>query len=251
SYAPELVILKSSMKKSVGPGLDAVGIEQLYLDLETPEDYLRELSLLGQVFGDSDRAAALTEFYRRKSDEVGSRVSRAVAGGAGRPRVLVLQAQAAPGGVFEVPPESWMQTILTERAGGLPVWKGANPGSGWARVGIEQIAAWDPDVIFCISYKDKASAVAAAFRADPRLTGLRAIATGKVFGFPQDFYSWDQPDVRWILGLGWMAKKLHPAAFASVSTLGEARLFYEFCYGIPSTSFETLIAPRLSGDYGD
>jgi len=244
---PDLVILKSAMKKSLGPSLDALGIKQLYLNLETPEDYLREILLLGDVFGDQARARAVVAFYQAALDGVAAKVAGAPE--SARPRVLLLQSAAA--GSYEVPPDSWMQTILAERAGGSPVWKGANPGSGWAKVGMEQIAAWNPDAIFVVSYREDSRGPAKALAADPALAAVAAVRGGKVFGFPQDFYSWDQPDTRWALGLEWMAKRLYPERFAGLSIQAEAERFFSFCYGLAGPHFDAVVKPRLSGDYGD
>lgn len=239
---PDLAVFKSAMRKSLGPSLDAAGLRQLYLDLETPEDYLRELKVLGEALGETARAESLVAYYRGALDRVEARISSIPR--AERPRVLVVQAS---GGGYEVPPAAWMQSILVERTGGAPVWKDANPGSGWAKVGPEQIAAWDPEAIFVINYRERAEASAAALRADPALASLRASRAGKVFAFPQDFYSWDQPDSRWVLGLSWMAKKLHPALFADVSVAAEAERFFAFAYGIEKARYEAAVRPRLSG----
>ncbi len=246
---PDLVILKSSNKKAISGGLDSLGIGQLYMDLETPEDYLSELGVLGEVFGDRPRADALVSYYRDTMASVTKRVAAIPA--ASRPRVLVLQAQSQAGGVFEVPPASWMQTILVERAGGIAVWKDANPGSGWAKVGPEQILAWNPDVILVISYREDSKKVAAAIAADSRFSGLKAVRSGRLAGFPQDFYSWDQPDTRWILGLQWAAKRIHPGLFADLPMRASTMKFFSFCYGIDEARFSSLIAPRLAGDDAD
>ncbi|MBL8967468.1 MAG: ABC transporter substrate-binding protein [Spirochaetaceae bacterium] len=246
ALSPDLLVFKSSMRKSLGPALDAAGLKQLYLDLETPEDYLRELAVLGEALGDPARGAALAAYYRGALDRVAARVARLPE--SSRPKVLVVQASA---GGYEVPPAAWMQSILAERAGGVAVWKGANPGAGWAKVGPEQIAAWDPDAVFVISYREKSETAAAAFRADPGLSSLRASKSGKVHAFPQDFYSWDQPDSRWALGLSWMAKKLHPSLFADLSIGAEAESFFAFCYGIDKARYEASVKPRLSGALDD
>lgn len=244
---PDLVVLKSAMRKSLGPSLDALGIKQLYLDLETPEDYLKDIASLGEAFGDPGRAAAVIDYYRSALAAVAAKVDSLPA--AERPRVLVLQAGAAGG--YELPPASWMQTILAERAGGTAVWKGANPGSGWAKVGLEQIAAWNPEAVFVVSYREPSTAVAARLAADPALASVAAVRSGRIFGFPQDFYSWDQPDTRWVLGLEWMAKKLHPERFAGLSIMAETQRFFAFMYGMDATRFSGLVAPRLAGDHGD
>ncbi len=246
---PDLVILKSSMKKALASGLESLGIKQLYMDLETPEDYFSEIRSLGEVFGDRSRAEALVAFYKESLASVTRRVATIPA--ASRPRVLVLQAQSQSGGSFEVPPASWMQTILVERAGGIPVWKDANPGAGWAKVGPEQILAWNPDLILVIAYREDSKKAARVLSSDARFAGLAAVKAGRVAGFPQDFYSWDQPDTRWILGLQWVAKRLHPELFTDLSMRAQAETFFSFCYGIDAARFSTLIAPRLAGDYAD
>lgn len=241
---PDLVILKSALRKSLGAGLQALGIKVMYLDLESPEDYARDITALGLALGDPGRAKAILSFY----DGILSRVKAGVASSRSRtPRVLVLQ--PSTGDSFEVPPVAWMQGRIVEAAGGEICWKGANPGEGWGRVSFEQIAAWNPDFIAVVSYKEDSAALAARLRADPRFAALAAGRAGAILGVPQDFYSWDQPDARWILGLEWLAKALRPEAFRDLSVQAEAARFFSFMYGIDAARFASAIAPRLKGDY--
>ena len=156
SYKPDLVILKSSLKKSLGAGLDALGIKTAYLDLETPDDYYRDLATVGRIFGDPARATVLIDYYRGVVAAAGSRFLRRD-GEVRRGETACPARRRRSGDGFEVPPDSWIQTLLVEMAGGQAVWKGANPGSGWAKVGPEQIAAWNPDVFVVVSYKERAS----------------------------------------------------------------------------------------------
>jgi iron complex transport system substrate-binding protein len=249
SYAalkPDLVIMKSAMKKSLGAQLEALGISQLYLNLETPDDYYWDIAELGIAIDQTKRAADLINWYRSKVEGIAQKLS---SDKSAPPRVLVVQASRTAGGSFEVPPREWMQTVLVGLAGGQPLWLDANPGSGWGKIGFEQIAAWNPDVLLVISYTEDVDGLVAQLRADPRFASLACARTGRIFGFPQDFYSWDQPDTRWILGLQWMARALHPAAFAEGSTLADAREFFRFLYGFDDASFDRVILPRLKGDH--
>ncbi|HPB66273.1 MAG TPA: hypothetical protein PLW80_06920, partial [Spirochaetales bacterium] len=84
SHRPDLVILKSSLKKSLGAGLEALGIRTLYLSLETPDDYYAELALLGRTFGDEKRAAELIGYYQ---NVVATAAGEGVVAGPGVPRV--------------------------------------------------------------------------------------------------------------------------------------------------------------------
>jgi iron complex transport system substrate-binding protein len=243
---PDLVLLKSSMKKSLGAELEALGLPSLYLNLETPDDYFKDILALGSAFGAKRRAEELSSYYRGVLGRVKDVVSKS---GAKLPRVLVLQASLASGGAFDVPPKAWMQSALVGLAGGEALWFDANPGSGWGRVGFEQIAAWNPELLIVIDYREGVDGTVAALRKDPRFAGLACGASGRILGFPQDWYSWDQPDTRWGLGLLWLAKALRPSEFASLDIVAEARAFYRLFYGFDAAAFDRLVAPRLKGDY--
>ena len=246
SLKPDAVIMKSSMKKSMGPSLDALGIRQLYLNLETPEDYFADITALGAFLGAVPRADEVIAYYKKSLAEVAASVGQGV-----KPRVLLVQASSPSEGVWEVPPTAWMQTRLVEMAGGTPVWTGANPGSGWAKVNAEQIAAWNPDAVFVVNYRADARGAAASFAADPRLARVQAVRVGAVYGFAQDFYSWDQPDTRWILGLEWMARKLYPSRFAGKPIADVSKEFFATLYGMDAAAYDATIKPKLAGDFAD
>ena len=243
SHRPDLVILKSSLKKSLGAGLEALGIRTLYLSVETPDDYYAELALLGRTFGDEKRAAELIGYYQNVVATAAGASAAATKKG-DKPRVLLVQAS---GDGFEVPPDGWIQTTLVEMAGGQAIWKGANPGGGWAKVGPEQIAAWNPDVLLVVSYSESATDAAARMAADPRFSSLKAAKTGRLHGFAQDFLSWDQPDARWGLGLLWLTDALHPGSMPGYTAESSARRFYALAYGFDDAAFAAQVAPRLRG----
>jgi len=219
------------------------------LTLETPEQYYEDIATLGKVLGNQVQAAEIVSWYADHEKRIVSHTSKLSV--SQKPKVLLMQLAASGESVWQVPPDSWMQTIIAERAGGIPVWKGANPGSGWATVSVEQIAAWNPDVVCIINYRGNSSEAAEAFKKDKRLSSLKAVKEGKVYGFPQDFYSWDQPDTRWILGLTWLAKQIQPALFRDISIVQTTREFYSFMYGFDEAKFRSIIEPKIKGDIGE
>lgn len=241
---PDLVILKSYLAESVGAPIEALGIPVVYIDFETPEQYARDLAILGKVFGDEARAAEVAAFYQNKMDEIAAAVKDAP-----KPRTLVLYYNDKDGNVaFNVPPMSWIQTQMVEMAGGEPVWADANPAKGWTQVTLEQIAAWDADQIFVISYFKPAAEVVDGLKTDPNWQGIRAVKENKIYAFAADLYSWDQPDPRWILGLTWMAGKLHPELFPALDLSAEAQTFYQTLYGLDEAFFTENIVPTFKGD---
>ena len=234
AFQPDLVILKSYLAESVGAPIEALGIPVVYVDFETPEQYQRDLAILGKVFGDEAHAAEVAAFYQSKVDAITAAVQDAP-----KPRVLMLYYSEKDGNVaFNVPPMSWMQTQMVQMAGGEPVWADANPVKGWTQVTLEQIAAWDADQIFVISYVKPAPEVVDALKADPNWQSIRAVQEGKLYPFAADLYSWDQPDPRWILGLTWLAGKLHPDLFPNLDMTAEVENFYQTLYGLDEAFVE-------------
>jgi len=244
---PDAVLLKSYLAESLGAPLETLGLTTIYLDLETPEQFSRDVRVLGAIFGNPERAEEVLAFYQERLDLV-SRAAATIPAEQ-RPRVLLLQYTDRGGEVaVNVPPAKWLQTVLVEMAGGEPVWLDA-AGSGWTVVDLEQIAAWDPDYVFVIYYGGDPAPAVEALRADANWAALKAVREGNLLAFPGDFVSWDQPDPRWILGLQWLANRLLPEGSFSFNAQAEMRAFYEELYGLDQTAFETEVLPLLSGHY--
>jgi len=243
---PDVVILKSYMAEKLGTPLEQLGIPVIYIDLETPAQYQRDLTTLGQLLGTPERAAAILDFYQQRVDQV----SQAMAGLSDdeKPRVLLVQYSDKGSTVaFKVPPTGWIQTMLVEMAGGTPIWGEAAIGGGWTIVSFEQIAAWDPDQIFVIDYFGDPQQVVDTINADPQWQSLSATENGQLYAFPKDFYSWDQPDPRWILGLEWLATKIQPDRMERIDMRQEINQFYTETYGLTPTTIENKVMPKVQG----
>lgn len=241
---PDLVIMKSTMAESLGAPIEALKIPVVYVDLETPEQYWQDMAALGQVFQNEARAAEIVAYYQSRIQQIETAVE-----GAERPRTLVLYYNDRDGAVaFNVPPLNWMQTMMVELAGGEPVWADANPGGGWTQVTLEQIAAWDADQIHIISYFRNPSEVVAELKADPNWQALRAVQENTLYAFPGDLYIWAQPDVRWILGVTWLAGRLHPDRFPNLDMMTEVETFYNTLYGLDAAFVKENILPTFQGD---
>ncbi|MCX6070532.1 MAG: ABC transporter substrate-binding protein, partial [Chloroflexi bacterium] len=244
---PDVVLLKSYLADSVGAPLEALGLTTVYLDLETPEQFFRDVRTLGALFGDPERADQVLDFYQERLDRVSEAVAAVPA--EERPRVLLLQYTYQGGEVaVNVPAAAWLQTMLVELAGGEPVWLDA-AGRGWTVVDLEQVAAWDPDYVFVVYYAGDPAVATEALRSDSSWAALSAVREGHVLGFPGDFVSWDQPDTRWILGLEWLANQLLPDGSFSFDVQAEMRAFYRELYGLDETAFKKDVLPLLNGDY--
>jgi iron complex transport system substrate-binding protein len=233
---PDLVILKSYMKERLGDALEKIGIPVLYLDLESPGKFYEDVATLGSLFQQPDRARLLIDWYRTRVDAILGAVA-----GAPRPPVFIVQNSASGGEAsLTIPPSGWIQTTMTEDAGGTAAWTAAGPGDGWKKVGLEQLSVWNPSFVFMVSYQEPAAAIAENMRKS-------RILKGTILAFPSDFHSWDQADSRWILGLEWLAATMHPDRVPELDMRSEAQAFYTQLYGIDPAIVAREIMPRLEG----
>jgi iron complex transport system substrate-binding protein len=244
---PDVVVLRSFMAGKLGKALEQVDIPTVYVDLETPDQYFRDVATLGQLLGNEERAEEIKAYYQSQLDFVDGNLADLV--GEEKPGTLILQYNDKGGNVaLNVPSASWIQTIEAELAGGEPVWVEAAQSGGWTVVNFEQIAAWDPDKVFVIRYNGDSAEIVEQLKADPQWQALKAVEAGEIYGFASDIFSWDQPDPRWILGVTWLAGKIHPDRFAGMDMQQQVIQFFEQAYGLDRAAIEESILPSLKGN---
>lgn len=102
------------------------------------------------------------------------------------------------------------------------------PGAGLAQVSLEQVLAWDPEVIVTIDL-----AFSERVRQDQAWAGVRAVKAGRVHLSPKIPFGWVDfpPSVNRMLGLWWLAKLLYPQAFPE-DIRGIARDFHTLFYQV-------------------
>ena len=113
-------------------------------------------------------------------------------------------------------------------AGGTCVSAGLE-GTRWLDISAEQLAAWDPEVIFAVQY---AQYTLDDIRNDPALSGVRAVAENRLNIIPSPIEAWDYPQPSSILGLLWMTHILHPELVSREEYFTEARNFYRTYFGL-------------------
>jgi len=246
---PDIVITKNYVVKSLKESLDPLGIPVVGLNMETPEVFYKDIDMLGQLFGNPDRADEVNAYMQEKVASVKTAMDGLT--DEEKPTVLVLQYSEQDGEVaFKVPPASYIQTTMVMDGGGIPVWAddAAQEESNWIVVNFEQIAAWNPDVILVIDYIGNPQETAASLKQSDLWQELSAVKNDKVYGFGKDFQGWDLPDPRWILGYTWTATKLQPERMADVDMTAMVKEFYRFMYRLTDEKIETSIMPIVYAD---
>ena len=242
---PDLVIMKSSLKNSLGSPFKTINIPVVYMDFENPTQIEREISNLGRILNQIKRAVEINQLFKTWQELVTKKTSDLTTNE--KPRVLLLQYSERNGVVaFDVPPASWLQTQMVEMAGGVSVWKDLAKSGGWMTVSLEQIAAWDADQIFIINYSGNSALIVDKLFTDSTWQAMRAVKNNTIFGFPGDFLSWDQPDPRWVLGLNWLGNKMHPELINFEKDTIINRFFKEF-YNLDKSIIDKNIISVLKG----
>lgn len=240
---PDLVLTKSSNYESLAKKLQQFGIPTFVMDLESSEAWKTEILQLGKLLGNTTAAQKVVETFHNREKTIATALESLQE--SEKPKVLVMQVASADGvTAFSVAPKGWIQTMMVERAGGTPIWLDADLSvNAWKKVSFEQIAAWNPDHIYLISYRSNADAFLKAIRASDQWGQLRALKNSSIKSFPADVMNYAQSDSRWILALEWLAADLHPTRFSGFNMEERIQIFYETMYRISDrTILDTLLA---------
>lgn len=218
---PDLVLLPKKQLEAA-EALAGLGIPAVVVEPETYESFNELIEMLGVLCGCEEEASALTAYY----DGVVQRVA-ALTAGVERPTVY-LSGEAAylrtcAGGMY--------QREMIELAGGSCV-SAEIEGRSWVDVSAEQLAVWDPEVIFMVQY---AQYTLEDIRSDKALSGIRAVAADRLYTIPSPIEAWDYPQPSSILGLLWMTHILHPDLISREDYIKEAQQFYQTYFGIEAT----------------
>jgi iron complex transport system substrate-binding protein len=242
---PDVIIVKSSLLEELGDPLEGLGFKVVYVDLETPEGFFRAVAAMGEILDDRERAAEIESFYRERTNGIIQRVAEK----AEEPRVLIVRNRSVGAELtVEVPGVTSTQTMLVKIADGRPVWTGVAEDESWTMTDFEQVVAWDPQIILVVAFEMDPESLVETLEEDPQWGALQAVQGGNLFGFPVDVYGWDSPDPRWILGLNWVVKKIHPELFPELDIAQEVITFYEQMYGMDQAAIDEHIFSVLEGD---
>lgn len=199
------------------PLADTYGIPVVMMPNTSLADLTTTARMTGEVLGprESARAADWIRYFEtniRRATAVTSAIPRHE-----RPRVL----HTATGTILTI---DGVKTVIDDWitvAGGInaaDVVGNARPAS------MEQIAAWNPDVIIVGTAPNEVNREAILH--DPRWAQIKAVRTGRVYVNPTGVYLWDRHSAEAALQVLWAAKTLHPGRFTDLDIRKETQAFY-------------------------
>jgi iron complex transport system substrate-binding protein len=208
---PDCLISMGNIDRSYIDSADRIQ-QQLRIPVILVDGTLTKLDaayrFLGDLMGCQARAGELGTYCRRTV----TAVAEAVAGIPPEKRVRVYYAEGVKG--LETDPQGSMHTEVLELAGGInvadvPMLKGY----GRSAVSLEQLLAWNPDVI--IAGYDKEAENGDLYRqilSESAWGRVKAVRNRRVYRIPSDPFDWFDrpPGANRIVGVKWLANLLYP-----------------------------------------
>ena len=229
SLQPDLVVAWGG---KLPPGADAehiaaqyarIGVPVVFVRLDTLEDWPAAYAFIGKLLGREARAQALGGYV---SDAL-ARVRAAVADIAPTRRVAVYYAEGAGGLATECDTSFHTEAIIL--AGGRNVLS-CTPTSavGLEPVSLEQVLAWQPEVIVA-----QTPGMARKVAEDARWHDLPAVHDGRILEVPRLPFNWIDrpPSFTRALGIQWLAHAFYPDRFP-LDLNAEVRRFYQLFLGV-------------------
>lgn len=187
------------------------------------------IELIGKVIGKEKRAHELIEYLNNKTKEITAITS--LIAREHRPTVFYQTYQSSSDGnfVLNICGNKAYQHGLIEKAGGINL--GENYPVIWQSVDKELILYWEPDVMFIRPpVRAKKNLTIKDLESNPVLNKLMLFKNKRFYIAPDGEFSSTVNAPEGIIGLQFMAKKLHPAKFAWLNLENEVKEFYSKWY---------------------
>ena len=184
-------------------------------------------SKLGSILGKEARAQELSDYCER----VYSNVLQSVGSVPEDQKVTFYYAEGPQG--LQTEPSTSQHAIVFNMAGGRNVAQVPEGAAyGMSDVSLEQVMAWDPEVIVAWSWDEQGGADQ-RIKSSDSWKNIRAVLDGRVYTMPSIPFAWVDrpPGVNRFLGLQWLANMFYPDLY-DVDMIEVGQEFYKLFYQV-------------------
>ena len=245
---PDLILYNAgnSAEKEIfeSTGIPAVGFSTNIAGYNTIETYASWITLLGEIFGKTQKCDEIIEYGRKIDGMVKSRTASIPDDK--KPVCLFLYACEANsittygGNMFN---QYWIETCGGKNA--------SYDLKGSAAINMEQVYQWNPDKIFLTNFtpalpEDLYTNAIGTYD----WSTVKAIQNKEVYKNPLGMYRWAPPSSDTPLALQWFAKKIQPELFADIDMDAEITSYFKKFYGVELTDAQIEAMYHPSGAAG-
>ena len=217
---PDLFFHKASDVETL-EAVEEIGIPAVGIEIETPEDMLTALDLMGKVCGAEEKADALRKYY---NDRLGS-IAEMTSVIDNKKSAVIMGSS-----IGKVADGTMLQGEMIERAGGINCAEELEATELWPSAGAEQISAWNPEYIF-ITNSESASYTVDDILKDPAWSEIEAVKNRHVYVMPAEKDSWEFPGIVSVLGIEYMIRVMYPQLLSDDEFEADVNELYELSYG--------------------
>lgn len=189
--------------------------------------------VLGDIMGERERGEQLGAYCER----VYAEVKQAIDPIPERDRVSVYYAEGPEG--LQTEPDAAQHALAFAIAGARNVVAvPENEGLGMSNVSLEQVLAWDPEVIVAWDWEVRGGADE-EIRRNKNWSTIRAVRDGRVYTMPNVPFAWldRPPGVNRLIGIQWLANLLYPQVY-DIDIVKAVQDFYSTFYWVDVTPDE-------------
>lgn len=220
---PDVVLLHS---EPLARDVDDTGLHSFVVRLTAGRDAnaVQVMAALGELYGRQERASIYARHFTDLLYQVKRRLKDVDDGK--RQRAIYFN---YPGLSLTSATADWW----IEAAGAQSVTRSLVLQNGRADISIEQLLAWNPQVIFAATPRE-----ARQIAQDQRFSSIDAVRSGRIHAVPRSVIRWAHPSPEQAIGVLWAATKLYPDQFIEADVAAELRAFYRRFYQVVLTEAE-------------
>ena len=222
---------KADLEKLENAGLIAVAFSPTKWKFDVIETYRQWIGLLDQIYPSSSKNAKLVDQY---STDIYNMIQETVAGVEQPQKILFLYQYDENAMITSS--SRFFGEWWAKAAGGVNVASDVQAETANAKITMENVYEWNPDVIFITNFTKATpeDLYSNAIGTDDWST-VKAVQDHRVYKMPMGTYRTYTPSSDTPMTLLWMAQAVYPELFADVDVRAEVKDYYSQLFGITLT----------------
>lgn len=222
---------KADLEKLENAGLTAVAFSPTKWKFDVVETYRQWIGLLDQIYPSSSKNAKLVDQY---STDIYNMIQETVAGVEQPQKILFLYQYDENAMITSS--SRFFGEWWAKAAGGVNVASDVQAETANAKITMENVYEWNPDVIFITNFTKATpeDLYSNAIGTDDWST-VKAVQDHRVYKMPMGTYRTYTPSSDTPMTLLWMAQSVYPELFADVDVRAEVKDYYSQLFGITLT----------------
>lgn len=235
---------KADLEKLENAGLTAVAFSPTKWKFDVIETYRQWIGLLDQIYPSSSKNAKLVDQY---STDIYNMIQETVAGVEQPQKILFLYQYDENAMITSS--SRFFGEWWAKAAGGVNVASDVQAETANAKITMENVYEWNPDVIFITNFTKATpeDLYSNAIGTDDWST-VKAVQDHRVYKMPMGTYRTYTPSSDTPMTLLWMAQAVYPELFADVDVRAEVKDYYSQLFGITLTDdqIDRMYTPNAS-----